>query len=209
MEEKKKNKNKNRLFILIVLAILLFSIVVGFVYSKYLPEIEGTGKLSVAKWFFSINNIDILSGNQLGEINLGKSKYSASTISDKKIAPGTSGSFDIVINATGTEVAIDYSINVANVENKPKNLYFVVDGTKFSTLEEMCETLKGRINANDTNKVITKTINWSWDYETEVSVDGTRKGIKTNDKQDTLDGNSANDFTFTLNVKGVQVEPKL
>ena len=195
---------KKKIFILVTIAILLFSILSGLVYAKMISDISGTAGIEIAKWSFLVNEKD----SSLGEINLGKSKYSASTISDKKIAPGTSGSFDIVINATGTEVAIDYSIDVTNVENKPKNLYFVVDGTKFSTLEEMCETLKGRINANDTNKVITKTINWSWDYETEISVDGTRKTIEANDLVDIEDCKSAQRFTFTLTITGVQVKPE-
>ncbi|MBR1540068.1 MAG: hypothetical protein IJ629_02680 [Clostridia bacterium] len=43
----------------------------------------------------------------------------------ERIAPGTSGNFKIIIDASGSEVGVDYDVtSLGEGNNKPDNLYF-------------------------------------------------------------------------------------
>lgn len=192
-------KNRIVLFLIIVM-LLIVSLIWGFAYSRYLSQISGDGALPVAKWKIVVNDKDLSKIDSLGEIDLGEKTYTAETISSKKIAPGTEGAFSITLDATETEVGFDYKFEVNNVKNKPANMYFVVDGTEYATLDDVATAISGHIDANTENKKISKTIEWKWDYITETSKDGLRTTIDDNNNQDTLDGKNANKFNFNLKV---------
>ena len=42
--------------------------------------------------------------------------YNTNILKNKTIAPGTNGSFDIVLDATGANVAIDYAVTFDNLD---------------------------------------------------------------------------------------------
>ncbi len=113
---------------------------------------------------------------------------------------GTSGAFDIVLDTTSSDVAIDYAIKFDNCLNKPSNLKFTYNGTTKSTLQELESLLKGRITLND-SRTKTITIYWTWDYQTGNN----DEEIKRNDKIDTND--AGKDFTFDITITGTQVNP--
>lgn len=193
-------KSKLKKYFIIIAGILVAStlLILGEItYSRYYTKIDGIGNAQIARWAFKVNNeIQTIKDIKLNNtINTDK-------IEKNKIAPGSKGSFDIVIEAENSDVAIDYEIKFDNEQNKPTNLKFKYDGTTAAdTLKELENLLKGRINANDTNKVITKTIEWAWDYETGTN----DEEIANNDKIDTQD--AGKDYTFDISVTGVQVNP--
>lgn len=192
-------KSKLKKYFIIIAGILVAStlLILGEItYSRYYTKIDGIGNAQIARWAFKVNNeIQTIKDIKLNNtINTDK-------IEKNKIAPGSKGSFDIVIEAENSDVAIDYEIKFDNEQNKPTNLKFKYDGTTADTLKELENLLKGRINANDTNKVITKTIEWAWDYETGTN----DEEIANNDKIDTQD--AGKDYTFDISVTGVQVNP--
>ena len=84
-----------------------------------LVYVKGKGVIEVAKWAFLVNGETA----SITNINLGKT-YTAETLAQNTIAPGTRGSFDIVIDASGSEVGIDYDVKFLNQTNKPANLKF-------------------------------------------------------------------------------------
>lgn len=206
MSKRKLNVKKSVLTATVV-ALMGAAVVGGAAYSKYISNINGNGRLPVAKWSFLVNGKDAVKGESLGTINLGEKTYTAQTIAEGKIAPGTQGSFDVVIDATGTEVGLDYKVVAKNVQNMPANMYFVVDGTEYKSLDEVAAAISGHFDANAASKEVTKTINWKWDYETTTSKDGARTTLADNDTQDTKDGQAAKDFTFTLDITATQAKP--
>lgn len=107
---------------------------------------------------------------------------------------GTKGSFDIIIDTTDSEVGIDYEVIFSNIpDNFPKNLKFSVDGNEY----QLSKGFSGTIDANDTEKLLVKTVCWDWEYETP-----------NGDEADTQDGLvDANDLTFDITVTGTQVRP--
>lgn len=189
----KRNLKKYIAIASVLLAIVIFGIVGGSTYSKYLTKIDGEGSAEVARWSFTANN----ETTRIENIKLDNT-YSETILKENTIAPGTSGNFDIVLDTTGADVAIDYKIEFENCTNKPTNLKFEYDGTVANTLEELQDVLKGRISLGDTK---TLTIKWIWEYETG----STEEQITSNDLIDTNDAGKS--FSFDVLITGTQVNP--
>ena len=191
---------KKVLSILAILAIILLAFLGGHTYAKYVSEVRGEGIAEVATWSFKVNGQD----KKVEAINLA-STCNNETLVDNKIAPGTSGSFNIIVDATGSEVGINYNIAFTEEENKPQNLKFIYNDTEYNSIKDLGNDLSGTINANDEEKTITLNIKWKWDYET-----GSNPGeVTTNDLIDTQDAQRIQNYTFDVVVTGTQVEPQV
>ena len=192
-------RKKKVLIMLSILAIVLLAFIGGQAYAKYVSQVRGEGVAEVATWSFKVNG----QSEQVEEINLA-STCNNETLVNNKIAPGTSGSFNIIVDATGSDVGINYNIAFTEEENKPQNLKFEYNDTEYNSIKELEEDLSGTINANDEEKTRTLNVKWKWDYETGSSPEE----IESNDLVDTQDGQSIKNYTFNVVVTGTQVEPK-
>ena len=110
-------KKKKILILLCILMIIIFSIIGGSVIAKYQSRIIAQGNADVAKWVFTLNGTNV--SYKTIKIN---SSSDESTLVNGKIAPGTQGSFDIVIDATGSEVGVEYAVTFLNEKCKPTNM---------------------------------------------------------------------------------------
>ena len=117
---------------------------------------------------------------------------------------GSSGAFDIVIDATGSQVGIAYQVQFQNEVGKPTNLQFECNGETVSHIKELEELLVGEIAANEQQKVRTYTVRWKWNYETG----NTEEEIQKNDSLDTKEANEIEDYAFDIIINGTQIEPK-
>lgn len=191
--------NKLAKNILLGVAVVGFaaSTFLGITYSKYTNVVSGDGETQVAKWSFKVNE----QTEEFATIKLAET-YDKSTLQSGRIAPGTKGSFDLIIDATDSEVGVKYEVDFLEETNKPTNLIFKSGNKTVSTIEELESVLTDTINADDTNKVRTLTINWEWPYETK-----TGNGVAQNDKIDTSEGLKALEYTFNVKVTGTQVVP--
>lgn len=167
-------------------------------YSKYLTQVEGKSVIQVAKWAFLVNGQTA----SITNIDLAKT-YNADTLVENTIAPGTSGSFDIEIDATGSEVGINYEVSFANEKNKPQNLQFTYEGNTVNFVKELEQFLSGTIAANSEQKKKLITIYWEWPYETGE----TEEEKKIQNEEDTEDGKTLAEYQFDVIVTGKQVEP--
>ena len=125
---------------------------------------------------------DILFFKEINFINT----INKNTLIHQKIAPGTSGKFEILLE---TNENIDYKIKFKSKNDKPKNLIFQIEGKdrKYKSLEEMEPELQGEIK--ETKSII---INWKWEYETN--------GAKN--RQDTEDGEKIKQYQFEIYAIG-------
>ncbi len=192
-------RKKKVLIILALLTIILLAFIGGQAYAKYVSEVRGEGVAQVATWNFKVNG----QSEQVEEINLA-STCNNETLVNNKIAPGTSGSFDIKVDATGSEVGINYNIAFTEEENKPQNLKFKYNNTEYNSIKDLEKDLSGTINANDENKVRTLNVGWKWDYETGKNPDE----ISKNDLVDTQNAQEIQNYTFDVIITGTQVEPQ-
>lgn len=193
------NKKRKILIIGLILLAIVISFIGGNTFSKYVSEIQGSGTAEIANWVFKVNGKEDL----VQTVNL-LSTYDNATLVNNRVAPGTQGSFNIVIDATGSEVGVDYQIKFLNETQKPQNLIFIYNDTHYTNIQELEENLSGTINADEENKTRTITVNWKWQYET-----GTNENeIAQNDKIDTENAKELENYTFDINVIGTQVMPK-
>lgn len=170
------NKKKKKL--LVIALLVVFGLTAGYVantYAKYTAELNGSGDVSVAKWAFEEDNQTINIDIDLG------GNIDASTLVDGKIAPGTSGSFEIELSNEHSEVGVQFSVTLTN-SNAPTNLTFSTGNT-----------ITGKIAAGDTLSI---PVTFSWPYQTT-----------NGDAADTADGKAANDMTITASIVGTQVKP--
>lgn len=192
------SKKRKILIAIGVLLIVLMSFIGGQAYSKYVARLKGEGIAQVATWRFKVNGQE----EQVQKINL-QSSYNNGTLVNNKIAPGTNGQFEIVVDGTGSDVGIFYSINFTNEQNKPKNLKFIYNNVQYNSITELTQVLSGVINANEAEKKKTFLIKWEWKYETG----NTNEEIASNDKIDTNDGKTISNYTFDVIVSGNQINP--
>ncbi len=187
-------KNKKTLLVLVLL--LLVGITSGYVastYAKYTSKIENNnGTATVAKWAFTTDN-----SAQTLTVNLDNTP-DPSTLVAGKIAPGTSGSFNIALSNATTETGVDWTISLKNVTNKPTNLKFYKDSSHTTEITPGTGTITGQLAAQDSTG-LSVPIYWAWAYETTA--------IATNDPIDTTDGEAANSLTIGVDITGVQTQP--
>ena len=191
-------KKKKVLITLALLAIILLAFIGGQAYAKYVSEVRGEGVAQVATWNFKVNG----QSEQVEEINLA-STCNNETLVNNKIAPGPSGSFDIKVDATGSEVGINYNIAFTEEESKPQNLKFKYNDIEYNSIKDLEKDLSGTINANDEDKVRTLNVGWKWDYETGSNPEE----ISKNDLVDTQNAEEIQNYTFDVIITGTQVEP--
>ena len=192
-------KKKNILLIIAILVAILLSFIGGKTFSKYVSEIQGTGTAEIANWVFKVNGTE----DAVQTVNL-LSTYNNETLINNKVAPGTSGSFNIVIDATGSEVGVDYKIQFLNESKKPQNLVFIYNDNVYANIQELAKEFSGTIDANAEDKTRMITINWKWQYEMGEN----ENEIQENDKIDTKDAKELENYTFDIHVIGTQVMPK-
>lgn len=192
-------KKKKAIIIAVIIAIMVVSFIGGHAYAKYITQIRGNGIAEVATWNFKVNG----QKEEVQEIKLA-STYNNESLVNNKIAPGTNGSFNIIVDTTGSEVGINYNIKFTEESNKPHNLKFIYNENEYNSIKELEKDLSGTILATDEEKTRTINIKWKWDYETGKS----EEEIAQNDIIDTKDANNITNYTFQVLVTGEQVNPQ-
>ena len=190
---------KKAVVIIAILVAIILSFVGGQTYSKYVTEVRGDGTAQIATWDFKVNG----QKEEVQTISLG-STYDSSTLVNGKIAPGTEGNFQIIVDATGSDVGIDYKIKFSDETTKPTNLKFYYQEVEYNSILELGDALSGTINANDKNKSKTFDIKWKWNYETGSNP----TEIASNDKIDTQNAQEITNYEFDVIVSGTQVVPQ-
>ena len=108
----------NRKFVLLIAIICLFLsfTTIQDTYAKYTSAVNETTDIAIARWRILVNNYDIRSSSTTS--NLITPVFAGNTnIASGVIAPTATGYFDIVIDATGTDLSFGYTINIENSVN--------------------------------------------------------------------------------------------
>lgn len=192
----KRSKKKAIMLVALLLVVVIIAIC-GIVYtnSKYISATNGNASTSVAKWVFNVTGNDTYSNTDTVENLRIAQTCDEKTLVNGKIAPGTSGSFDIIVDTTGTEVGVNYNVVFTKSNENtslPTNLKFQLDGTDWN----YTDGISGKIDSNSSSKEVTHTITWSWDYETP-----------NGDIADTSDGINSLDCSFNVTATGTQIKP--
>lgn len=157
----KLNEKKDFYIILMFLIsfILITSGITYGTYSKYYSQTRIDNNLQVAKWVFNLNG----ESNTTIDINLVDTVDTTNKYSSSAVIPGSSGVIELNIDATGVEVALDYSITINQTNtNLPNNLKLYTDESYTTEFD----SFKGFIGLSD-SKVKVHKIYWKWYYTTD------------------------------------------
>lgn len=178
---------------------LVSSCLVGGTLARYVSEVTGTAKATVAAWSFKANG----QVATMNAIDLASTAYTDATVASGVIAPGTSGSFDIELDGTGSQVGIDYTVDLKTGTDivLPDDFKFTVDNVEKTSAEmktgiNVTGNIKQSSQENEMKKVIKVT--WEWPF-------GENDTTASNDTND----NAYAGKTWTLNIvaTGKQVAP--
>lgn len=185
------SQKKKSLFVIVLLLLVgLTAAYVSNTYAKYTSTIDdNSGTVTVAKWAFASDN-----ASQELTIDF-TDTYDVSTLADGKIAPGTSGSFNIALVNTNTETGVDFTLKIKSATNVPTNLKFYADETFSTEIEAGTGSVTGQLAAND-SEGLTVPVYWKWEYETAGG-----------DSADTSDGEAAKTLSIVVELTGVQTAP--
>jgi hypothetical protein len=205
-------KNKRKIIFKLILILILIILFIKIFFLKGLINVEKIDDFLFLKLFsngvyqknstqddkykkiyeFKINykNLDFKSLNLSDTID-------KNTLIYEKIAPGTSGSFDILLYSNQN---LKYRIEFDSINKKPKNLKFKAFKSgeileESNTLESLSKKLTGDINQNEKINI---TINWYWNYEDKENGEDT-------DIQDTKDCENIKSYKFNVYAFGEEI----
>lgn len=171
MNKTKRSSMMVRLVAALVVVMMFTMCFVGGTFAKYISSATGTDSAKVAKWSIKVGGTDIATADtftfDLFKTILDSDGTSAETdISPADgtiIAPGTSGSFEIVIK-NESEVTAQYTIDytVTNTDNIP--VEFSVDGGAnwSADLADVAASESTKLAVGATKTV---TVQWRWRFE--------------------------------------------
>lgn len=103
----------------VILILLTLSVTLSFMsdtYSRYVVDANSNIEISFAKWQILVNETDI-STNNTSNITFEPTIEKNENVADNKMAPSSTGYFDIEIDPTNVDVSFKYSINL-DIDNE-------------------------------------------------------------------------------------------
>lgn len=173
MKKQRRNTTMATVILLMLLVSIATTILLGRTFAKYTSSATGTDTVTVAKWSFKVGNKEIATTEaQTIDINLFSTIKDSDLTSDEehvasgKIAPGTSGSFDLTVE-NSSEVAAKYAISLEITEGASLPIKYAVktDGTQPAE-SEWKDTID---SVSETEIAVGKTgdakVYWKWTFD--------------------------------------------
>lgn len=185
-----KNNKLAKFMALVLLVTLLAVILVSGTYAKYTTSATGSDSATVARWNITLNGEDISKGTQktfkLGlfdTINDTDFTSEDSDVTAGKIAPGTTGKFEIAKLINNSDVNAQYKITYSIDNNNNIPLEFSKDknaaDSEWKSLSEFSMNDFVALAKDSTEGVSTGTIYWRWKFERNDDSADTDFGINT------------------------------
>ena len=187
------NNTRKRSFMMVrlvaVLAVVMMFTMcfVGGTFAKYTSSGTGTDTATVAKWSFKVGETDIATTDTF-TFDLFKTIKDSDGINNETemnpvdgsiIAPGTQGSFDLVLT-NASQVTAQYAIDYTVTNNNDIPVKFSVDGGSNWTndLADVAASDSTKLAANSGTTTI--KVQWKWDFNGNDDSFDTALGIGGN-----------------------------
>lgn len=178
-------KTKFKLWLLVILFFILSIYLVADSYALFETNSSGEANSTIGKWVIKISDV-LISDNQMEEFSVDNFVYETNdNIADGYIAPGRNGYFDIVLDPTGTDVAIRYDLSFDNEQTYGDNIkYSVTLLNGEETIKTGPNTYSGIVTLDqiEQNTKITLRINLTWESERNYDHNDTILGMTENAK---------------------------
>ena len=194
--------------LLVIIALVVTLSLMNNTYSRYVAGSSSDVKIDFAKWQLLVNETDITNQSS-SNITFEPVIYANKNVAENKIAPSSSGYFDIEIDPTNVDVSFKYTIDLAIDESQnipdliitkyahiPEN--YIESETEEDKLNYVylnnTYTITEDVSYSENMKPITIRIFFEW-YEGENQI--------MDDAADTNIGLEAatNDTKFTINAQ--------
>lgn len=109
---KKNKKNLLKILLIIVIFIIIYSIIKN-TYSKYLTMQDSQTNTNISKWHILVNKQDITKNSDFSGV-LKLQLDDNPNIADDLIAPTVTGSVDVELESTGTDLPFNYELKVSD-----------------------------------------------------------------------------------------------
>ena len=202
------NRRTGKLIAILLLVAMISLVLLSGTYAKYTSDASGSSTATVAKWQIKANGTDItvddatIAFNLFETINDTGNTAVETDVINNKIAPGTSGKFELNIENL-SEVTAEYSIDfvLTNTSNIP--IEFSTDGTTWTNSITAPAEKSLAVGAPED----TITIQWRWAFN---GTDSTNYQTTQNDVTDTTLGTAAQTapakITVTTTLTATQVD---
>lgn len=209
-QPKKKSAGLTALIALLLIITTVASCFGIYAWAKYISSENGQATAQIAKWNF---NVSLKAGDNtvtLGEQNIDLVTTEYNHVASHRIAPGTAGEFDIIIDTTGTEVDLQYDVTLT-LENCPRNITFSKKGpgeekaTEISvggaSQTSLSRTLTfSKYVTHGQNGTFTEKIYWNWPYELTTGTDAEKTAWDGRDNED-----QGKTVTMDITVTGTEM----
>ena len=193
---RKRSSMMVRLVAVLAVTMMFTMCFVGGTFAKYTSSATGTDSATVAKWSFKVGETDIATTDTF-TFDLFKTIKDSDGINNETemnpvdgsiIAPGTQGSFDLVLT-NASQVTAQYAIDYTVTNNNDIPVKFSVDGgtTWTNDLADVAASDATKLAANSGTTTI--NVQWRWRFEADNVTEG-----------DNADTTLGKDGTATLEV---------
>ena len=200
---KTESSNRRKSGILVSLLLLLVVVIGGYTYSRYMSSGTAKSEAQIAKWSVKIGANDLETYTTEQPLDADLTLVANEFVDDNVIAPGRSGTFDVVIDPTDSQVAIDYIIKVTDVEGTTNDnikvtgaKYWIGDitgeGTAASVIGDTGATIPEGLEDVKAGKKVTVRVTIEWEND------------DTNNTVDTTDGKTAGKVSVKTSIQAQQ-----
>ena len=114
---RREDKTKKKLLYCISCLFLIISLsVIKNTYAKYITSADGDANINIARWKILVNNQDIEQNKELSNV-ITPVFDGNDNIASNVIAPTAEGYFDILIDASNTDVSLRYEVTTSDNED--------------------------------------------------------------------------------------------
>lgn len=160
-----KNKVSLKILLVAVFVLLVTMFLIVETYALFESNVSGEKELDVGKWTILLNGNDVV---ETKTITISDFVYNSGTHTENGyFAPGTSLYFDIEIDATESDVSVQYQLDIDDsILLEHPNIYFNVTDLD-NNVTVNASSYSGLIRLSDSNKVDNIRINLVWDDNPE------------------------------------------
>ena len=161
-------KEKKYIIIMGIIIIVLLSIIIGNTVAKYITSKSSNADINIARWQVLVNNTDVTSAASLNNVIIPVFPGN-NNIANGVIAPTAEGYFDILIDASNTDVSLSYEITTSPndssiVTDLVMSGYAIDGGTRQDIIPDENDEFKvtGNILYNSQDKDVSLRIYLKW-----------------------------------------------
>ena len=184
---RKRSSMMVRLVAVLAVVMMFTMCFVGGTFAKYTSSGTGTDSATVAKWSFKVGETDIATTNTFAfdlfktikDSDVNNNETEMNPVDGSIIAPGTQGSFDLVLK-NASQVTAQYAIDYTVTNNNDIPVKFSVDGgtTWTNDLADVAASDSTKLAANSGTTTI--KVQWKWDFNGSDDSFDTALGIGGN-----------------------------